>query len=522
MTPTTALASRTTAGAPLDLDRFAAAGGTLTLDGQSVTGPLAASLGASAEVVHADGYGDLARIALAGGAPGAFRGPASFRQAVERICECDPLDVGLRLRARAAGQVPVRLSRVVGSSGQDRARARASLVRGLARAGALTPGDATRADPSAADPDRARQRALGRHTTDPHGLLAGAVQMHVLEGRGELEEVTDHPLLHLLAHPNPLTTTTWAQLLDAVVVQRVAWGEVFAQHATAAARFARRTGGHAPAEMFLVEDPSTVTVVLDGARKRLAGYDLGKAGAERHRSGGRTPTLGPTDLVHVKDLDPLCHLRGRTHLRSLWLWGEMYLMAGRWNAGLIKNGAKPSGVLSRRDGRTVGGRQVERAQAHAAARSGPDEAGKAWVDGELVWNQISLSPQDMDWPGVESWAFRRLAGGVGVDPLLLGLGEHSTYNNVQSAEARLYNEAALPDLAWLLAGLNEGVVPLLSDDGEELVLWADPTEIPALRTNALDLAKTLKSSDWLTDGEKRAAQGYDYDKPKETTPPNNA
>ena len=139
--------------------------------------------------------------------------------------------------------------------------------------------------------------------------------------------------------------------------------------------------------------------------------------------------------------------------------------------------------------------------------SGPENAGKPMTDGELAWTQISFSPRDMDWGSVVPLSFRRLATGVGVDPLLLGVGEHSTFNNLGTASGRLYTEAALPDLAWFLAGLNEGVVPLLSGD-EDLVLWADPTDIPALRGDALELSKALKNSTWLTDAEKRTASGY--------------
>ena len=520
MTPTHAAHLRTTSGAPLDLAAFAAAGGTLTLDGHDVSAAplaMAGDGGAHRDTFEGRTIEDLLQLALGGRLGGPFRGPGSYRQAVERIMDCDPLDVGLRMRARAASQVPVRLSRVKGGTQRDRERLRASIVGAAHGAGALSTGAALRLPPEAGADDRsvpmAARNAFGRR--DPHGAVALAVRMHQMEGHGELEEVTDHPLLDMLGRPNPLTTTTWAQLLDAVVFQRVAWGETFVRPSVRAAR-----AGLAPPEAYLVEDPSTVTVVLNERRNRLVGYDLGKANAKRDRTvgAGGAPDVRAGELVHVKDLDPLCHLRGRTHLRSLWVWTEIYLMAARWNGGLIKNGAKPSGILSRRDGRALGGRQRERAQETADRRTGPENAGKAWVDGELVWNRVGFSPHEMDWEGAEMMSFRRCSTGVGVDPILQGVGEFSTYNNQNTAMGRLYTEAALPDLVWLLSGFNEGVVPLVAADGEELVLWADPTEIPALRTDAKELAETLAKSTWLSDGERREAQGYDYDADPRETP----
>ena len=508
MTPTDASTLRTTSGAPIDLDRFAAAGGTLTLDGAPVaTGALAMASGAG-DTYRSDDLTSLVRQALAGSLGGSFSGPHSFRQAVDRICECDPLDVGLRTRARAAGQVPIRLSRVVGSGQRDRERTRMALARGAASAGALTLGTALRLPSDGADAPEAvalpLRNAAGR--TDPHGALALAVRMQAMHDEGELEEVTDHPVLDALHRPNGLTTTTWDQLLDAVVVQRVAWGEVFVRPTLRAYGL----GLGAPPELFLVEDPSAVTVVLNEARNRLEGYDLAKhGGAERDRTrDGQAPMLEADELVHVKDIDPTNHLRGRSHMRSQWVWSALYLMAARWNAGLIKNGAKPSGILARRDGRAMGGRQRERAQEDAKSRSGPENAGKTMVDGDLVWNRVGLDPREMDWETAQTMAGRRCSTGVGVDPILQGFGEYSTYNNHTTAMARLYTEAALPDLAWLLGGFNEGVLPLLARDGEELVLWADPTEIPALRTDALDLSKTLKNSSWLREDEKRVASGW--------------
>ncbi|MEO0557390.1 MAG: phage portal protein [Bacteroidota bacterium] len=456
--------------------------------------PQAMATEPTGQTFTSDSLAELVRQALAG-TSGHFRGPHTFRDAANRICECDPLDVGIRIRARAASQVPIRLSRVK----RSRSSARARLVRWQASNGALSPGQAVRQLD-------ANTHSLGQ--ADPHGALAHAVAMRQMHESGDLEPIDEHPLLDMLARPNPLTTTTWAQLLDAVVMQRVAWGEVFARPVTAGSDIARQLGRQLAPELYLVEDPSTVTVVLSADGTELAGYDQSRsAGARRQRKEDRgdRAALAPDTFVHIKDLDPLCHLRGRSHLRSLWIWTQIYLMAARWNGSLIKNGAKPSGVLSRRDGRAIGGRQRERVQADADRRSGPEEAGKAWTDGDIVWNQISLSPRDMDWGAVVKDAFRRISTGAGVDPILQGVGEYSTYNNQQTAMARLYTEAALPDLAWLLSGLNEGVVPLV---GDGLVLWADPTEIPALRTNALELAQTLKASDWLTDAEKREAQGY--------------
>ena len=307
---------------------------------------------ATGQTYQADSLADLVRMALSGAGGGSFRGPFSYRQAVERVLDCDPLDTAVRLRARAASQVPIRLSRIKGTSKRDRARTRMSVVRALAAGGDTTRGSALRLPHNAEAPeavDLPTRNGYGRR--DPHGALAGAVVMHQMEETGDMEPVAEHAVLDLIAHPNRLTTTTWPQLLDAVVLQRLAWGEIFARPALRAMRLGL---GAAP-ELFLVEDPSSVTVVLNERKNRLLGYDLADhGGARRERTlDGETPDVGPDDLVHIKDVDPLCFLRGRTHLRSLWVWSEIYLQAARWNGGLIANGAKPSGVLSRRDGRAA-------------------------------------------------------------------------------------------------------------------------------------------------------------------------
>lgn len=475
----------------------------------SVAGPMAVQPdvraeagGVSGDTFAADDVISLVRSMLSG-AGGGVRGPGSYDEAVRRILDCDPLDKAVDLRAATAAQVPIRLGRITGTSPDARRRTRAAIVDAQRAAGSVS----AQLGPAGDAP--LSRSPLGRVP----GALALGVRMHQMQESGDMEEITDHPALRMIARPNPLTMTTWQQLLDVVVIQRVAWGETFLRPATRAARY-----GVGDPELFHVTDPGRVCVVLNERRTELKGYDLSSRGrAVRTTAQGGAPELEPTALVHIKDVDPRQPLRGRTHLRSLWGWSEIYLHALTWNGSLLRNGAKPSGILSRRDGRVAGGRQSERLREAAAERSGPDNAGKAWVDGELVWSRVSHSPEEMDWPGLMQLSFRRLAAGAGVDPLLLGVGEYSTYNNLDTAGRRLYLDSVLPDLAWLLSAINGEILPMLSLS-EDLVLWADATEVPALQDNAKELAETLAKSTWLTDGERRVAQGYDAAKPAEPTP----
>lgn len=474
--------------------------------------PQAAAVGGAVGPSYSgEDLAEVVRRVLAGGTA-ASTGPATFREAVLRIRDCDALEAPLDRRSDAAASVPVYLGRVKRGGGR---KALMTAMRKAGRVG-VAPADVGEALPAVADV-ALPGLPFGTNLRVPPAL-ALSVRMQQMEAAGDMEVVEDHPVLDMLDRPNPLTTTTWEQLVETLIYQRVAWGEVFLRPALRA--FQRvRNPRIAPPELFLVEDPSQVTVVLNEARTRLAGYDYepGVPGERVRVADGRgaEPAHAPDALVHLKDLDPLLHLRGRSHLRPLWVWSELYTFGARWNNSLIKNRSKPDGVLRRKNGLALGAMQAQRAREdHQAKHAGPENVGSPYVEGDLEWQRISLTPEEMDWGGAMGMALRRCCAGVKVDPLLVGVGEFSTYNNLETAAFRLYTEGALPDLAWLLAALNEEVLPLF-DGGDDLVLWYDATEIPALQQNAKELAEVLEKSSWLTDGEKRVAQGYPAEKPAE-------
>ena len=135
---------------------------------------------ATGQTYQADSLADLVRMALSGAGGGSFRGPFSYRQAVERVLDCDPLDTAVRLRARAASQVPIRLSRIKGTSKRDRARTRMSVVRALAAGG-----DTTRGSASATNLFVTRQ-SVGRTSLEPTSCSRSAATRTDSSSRREL------------------------------------------------------------------------------------------------------------------------------------------------------------------------------------------------------------------------------------------------------------------------------------------------------------------------------------------------
>ncbi len=103
-----------------------------------------------------------------------------------------------------------------------------------------------------------------------------------------------------------------------------------------------------------------------------------------------------------------------------------------------------------------------------------------WVLGAgAKWNQMSMTPVEMDFIASRLANLRAIATGFGLDPWWLGDRSASTYNNVQEARKALYEIVILPMLDDIKATLNLKFAPMYGD----VVINYDVSKIAALRAD---------------------------------------
>ena len=316
------------------------------------------------------------------------------------------------------------------------------------------------------------------------------------------ESLTEHPLLTLLARPNPWSAGP--ALMAAIHGYRQIAGNAYIEAVSGDVG----TGGP-PVELYALR-PDRMSVIA-GAAGAPAAYRYTVAG--RSRDFPVDALDGGSAILHFKTFHPLDDWYGLSPLEAAAYAVDQHNQAGAWNQALLQNGARPSGALMMRgDGDGAGGTldddQFERLKSQIdGLYSGPRNAGRPLLlEGGLSWQEMSLSPKDMDFLDAKHTSARDIALAFGVPPQLLGIPGDNTYANMREARLALWEQTVLPLAAQLAAEFNNWLTPRF---GDGLELTHDLDAVPALSLRRERQWEKLARADFLTLNEKRQAAGYD-------------
>jgi HK97 family phage portal protein len=333
------------------------------------------------------------------------------------------------------------------------------------------------------------------------------------------EEIAEHPLLDLLARPNPGATAP--DLLEAWYGFLLVSGNAYLE-AVAVGGTLRELHTLRPDRMKVVPGPGgwpeAFEYTADGKTHRIAGESL----------------PGVARILHVKLFHPLSDHYGLSPIEAAACAIDIHNTASRWNKALLDNSARPSGALvyTARDGNlTV--EQYDRLKAELEhGFQGAARAGRPLLlEGGLDWKSMSLSPKDMDFIEAKHVAAREIALAVGVPPMLLGIPGDNTYSNYQEATRTFWRSTVLPLVIRTAKALSMWLGPAYGDTaagasrqsaigtGDRTTadarlptagfeLRPDLDGIEALSTEREALWSRINAATFLTQDEKRAAVGY--------------
>jgi HK97 family phage portal protein len=323
------------------------------------------------------------------------------------------------------------------------------------------------------------------------------------------EEITEHPLLDLIARPHPGATAP--DLLEAWYGYLLVSGNAYLE-AVAVGATVRELHTLRPDRMRIIPGPGgwpeAFDYTTDGRTRRLAGEAV--PGTQR--------------ILHVRLFHPLSDHYGLSPIEAAAAAIDIHNTASRWNKALLDNSARPSGALvyTARDGNLTT-EQYDRLKAELEQGfQGAARAGRPLLlEGGLDWKSMSLTPRDMDFIEAKHIAAREIALALGVPPMLLGIPGDNTYSNYQEATRTFWRSTVLPlvtrtakALSMWLGGAYSGVRP-----GAPAQAGADPMAlsielrpdldaIEALSVEREALWTRINAATFLTDDEKRAAVGY--------------
>lgn len=284
--------------------------------------------------------------------------------------------------------------------------------------------------------------------------------------------IEQHPLLDLLARPNPLQSYTefFSSLYSYVLLSGNAYvlkvgndgGAPRELHQLRPDRIEIKGGGN--------PIPEKYEYVINGRLQDTYYVDQEN---------------GYSELKHVKLWNPLDDYYGCSPLSAASMQVDQHNMASKHNVNLLNNGARPSGavVFKPKDesGFSVNLSESQRQQLLTDLNnrfSGSANAGRPMLlEGDFDWKEMGLSPKDMDFLNLKHMSATNIAMCFGVPSQLVGVPDAQTYANVSEARLALYEETIIPYLRKIESDLNEWLVPMY---GDNYYLEFDIDSIPAL------------------------------------------
>jgi len=226
-----------------------------------------------------------------------------------------------------------------------------------------------------------------------------------------------------------------------------------------------------PKEFWICMPDKIHPIPADVKGEWLKGYQVTEAGGNQH-------TVPPETFIHFMQFDP-----GNPY------WGIGDLMAAARTVDTdneaqdtqkvsMQNRGLPSGVFKHTAELTPEqfeeqNRRIQEIFLEKTKRRAP------WVLGAgAEWQQMSLTPVEMDYIASRLQNKRDVAAAFGVDPWFLGDNEHSSYNNILEAKKALYESTVIPLLDDVRSTLNLRIAPMY---GEGIYITYDLSNIVAIR-----------------------------------------
>ncbi len=248
--------------------------------------------------------------------------------------------------------------------------------------------------------------------------------------QGVLIPVDEHPVLDLLAAPNPLQDGQ--EFFESILGYYNIAGETFIH------RVGPDDTSKPPSELWPMR-PDLTDVIVGNRMQPIAGY--------KHSPRG-TPSkvLIPPELVlHYKRFNPLNAFRGMSPMQTLAFKIDQSHEADVWNLQMFTNGAAPMGAFVSEG--ELGDEQYEQLKQwiNEDVIGSSNALRPLLLEGGLSWERIGLTPMEMMFAEGESMNRQKKAQAYGIDPSLLGDNKSKTYRNFETALKAAYTTVAKPE-----------------------------------------------------------------------------
>lgn len=308
--------------------------------------------------------------------------------------------------------------------------------------------------------------------------------------RGETELV-NHPVLDLIRKPNP--RDSGKQYMRAKVAFLMLAGNGYEEYVA--------LGGQIK-EMYQLRPDRMKIVPGSNGFPQAYEYQVN----QRKVRFDVDPMTMKGAIRHIKMFHPTDDWYGMSPIEAAAYGVDQHNEASAWIQSLLQKSARPSGALVIKDDKTLNDEEFNRLKTQVDEQyGGAQNAGRPMIlEGGLSWQQMGLSPVDMQIIETKLSAARDIALALGVPPMLLGIPGDNTYSNYQEARLSFWEDTVIPLVEMIAEDWN---VSLGEPFGVEL--RPDFDMIPAIVDKKRQQWEMLDKTASLTLNEKREAMGYE-------------
>jgi HK97 family phage portal protein len=205
-------------------------------------------------------------------------------------------------------------------------------------------------------------------------------------------------------------------------------------------------------------------------------------GIESYVYGYGTPgvkTYEPEDTLHIKFPAYDDDYYGLSPMETASQLIDQQNEGNAWNTALMQNAGKPASAFFAKGFLTDAARNQIKDELRRKY-SGKRNAGMPLVlEGDMTWQNMSMSPYELDWLQSRELNTREIASIFDVAPELIGDSAGKTFANVSEARQALYTENVLPKMDRVVDHVNNWLVPMYGDLKEAYFTY-DKEDIEAL------------------------------------------
>jgi HK97 family phage portal protein len=324
---------------------------------------------------------------------------------------------------------------------------------------------------------------------------ASQAQFRVVNSQNE-KEVPNHPAIELLSRPAP--EMDQGSLLYGFGAWKLIGGNSYLFY------------NNGDDENY--RDPPTEINILRADRMKPVAGTIGLIGYEYEANGQKR--IFPVDVVsgasnvqHSKFFNPTDDFFGLSPMQAASKNIDIYDDSLTWNRSILKNAGRLSGLLKWMGDGDPTPDQVAAIKKEFEQYKGAKNAGGVMFGNRLEFQEMSLTPKDMEYLAGKNMTMKDIARVYKVPPILLNIGSDATFSNMAEARLALWDEAVIPLLKCFVNELNASLMPRYGNTTDKLELVLD--SVTSLEPRRESLWKRARESDFLTINERRRMVGFD-------------